>query len=163
MKGCKVCHAVTQELDPTGRCQSCAAVLKASTLNLTYGKFMAAKAAPTPVKPIEVEELPSENPDGTPHICEYCGKTYFWNGHVAKYCSPECRAIGKREANRAYARKLAGHSGIRYCVFCGEQLPDSARWNTSICGKEACKEKRQNQWLRTKQARAKAKREAKNG
>lgn len=159
-KGCKICHALTLELDSTGRCLGCAAALAAYKSRMTYGRFMTLNGRLAPVKVTAVEELPSENPDGRACVCEHCGKPFPWNGHIAKYCSPECRAIGKREQNRAYVRKRAGHSGIRYCVFCGEQLPDSARWNTTICGKEDCKEKRQNQWLRTKQARAKAKKEA---
>lgn len=44
-KGCKICHCLTQELDPTGRCACCAAVKAAKEAGISYGEFMAQKYA----------------------------------------------------------------------------------------------------------------------
>lgn len=44
-KGCKICHALTLELDPTGRCSGCAAVKAANEAGISYGEFMAQKYA----------------------------------------------------------------------------------------------------------------------
>lgn len=153
MKGCNICHATTQELDPTGRCPCCAAVLKASAQKLTYGKFMAAKANPAPVRPIEVETLPSENPNGREYTCGYCGKVFYKTGPRAAYCSDQCRAEGLKKKSRDSHRAKKGFVGPRYCEICGDLLPESSRWNQKICGKNSCAIKRQERYYLEKLAR----------
>ena len=41
--------------------------------------------------------------------CVICGKSFRTQGPTAIYCSPECRAIGKRNAARLYADAMKAH------------------------------------------------------
>lgn len=145
-KGCKVCHAVTQELDAEGRCGSCAAAFEAAKSKLTYGKFMVLKSRPAPVKPVEIEELPSENPDGREYTCGCCGRVFYKTGPRAVYCSEECRAEGRRKTARDCERRKKGDNGPRYCEICGERIPEDSNRMRKICGKAICAAKRQERY-----------------
>lgn len=92
-KGCIICHSRTQELDPTGRCGSCAAVLRAKRLNLTYGNLIAVEANPVP-----------EKTKGNADLCEFCGKPFTKKHPSRRYCCDECR-------NRACYRKRVAARG----------------------------------------------------
>lgn len=124
-KGCKICHALTLELDSTGRCASCAAVLEAQTRKVSYGNLMAAKHRQEPEKPIRVresvelefEELPAIRP------CACCGKLFQPSNLRCKYCGPECRNVVKQEQAKESARKKKGQIVPRYCPVCGKEFP----------------------------------------
>lgn len=92
-KGCIICHSRTQELDPTGRCGSRAAVLRAKRLNLTYGNLIA----------VEVNPLP-EKPKPEMAICHFCGKPYVQNHPQRKYCDDSCKQKARYRKEAAAAR-----------------------------------------------------------
>lgn len=124
-RGCKICHAVTLELDSTGRCLNCAAVKAATDSGTTYGKFMAAQRSQEPEtvipEPVEVEpeivELPAIRP------CACCGKPFFHRSISHKYCGPECQKVAKREQARVSARKKNGPAEPRHCPICNKEFP----------------------------------------
>ncbi len=81
---CIICKAWGLPLDASGRCGSCAAVLRAKGSNLSYGNLIAAEGRPTPVKEIEGY--------GKYVItCAECGKQFRWDDKRQKYCCDACK------------------------------------------------------------------------
>lgn len=78
---CIICHSRTQELDATGRCGSCAAVLRAKRLNLTYGNLIAVEDHPEPKK---------QEPEKA--ICKFCGRPFVKNNPLRMYCNDSCKS-----------------------------------------------------------------------
>lgn len=107
MKKCKICHSKTAEIDSTGRCSCCAAVLRASRLKLSYGQYMAVKRDSEPEKAREPEEEIYSDPLVTMtkryvKVCQVCGRKYWCCKSSGKYCSGECREASY-EAKRVAA------------------------------------------------------------
>lgn len=98
-KGCKICHAVTLELDGTGRCANCAAAKEATDSGTSYGKYMAQMA----VQPV-VRRLPKNTV-----VCVNCGRPFIVLKGWRLYCDEECRrnAAYKRAKARAAEREAA--------------------------------------------------------
>lgn len=87
---CIICHSRTQELDPTGRCGSCAAVSRAKRLNLTYGNLIAVEDRPEPKK---------QEPEKA--ICKFCGRPFVPTHPARKYCSDDCKSRRDQKAREA--------------------------------------------------------------
>lgn len=94
-KGCKICHAVSLELDSSGRCGSCAAVFRTIATGESYGQLMArrydegklrAKTVEVSVKPKKKAAEPTIR-----KVCAYCGTEFMAISDKKKYCSATCK------------------------------------------------------------------------
>lgn len=160
MKGCKICHALTPELDSTGRCLGCAMAKAATDAKTTYGKFVAARGRCEPVATSEEIELPVLDINGgKTHICEWCGKAFPLRGTTARYCSKLCRDNAHRIMARNAARARKGQVGKRYCLICGKELPEDSCWTRKTCPGECNYIHRKNQ-KKAKNARYRERKEA---
>lgn len=130
MKGCKICHSLTAELDENGRCGCCADVLAASVANLSYGKYMALKR----------KEMENKRVSGKQHenVCAYCGKPIL-EGRKRKYCGRHCR-------EQANYRNLLEENGVlemeiapRICDICGKEFYPKRRNSTAKRCSDECK------------------------
>lgn len=61
--------------------------------------------------------------------CEICGRQFktLPNGHNAKVCSDECRAIKKRRYNRAFWLLKKACRSKNICAVCGKPFDDTNR------------------------------------
>lgn len=139
-KGCKICHAVTLELDSTGRCASCAAAKAATDAGATYGKFLAAQAA----REEELERKKwaeyAESPKTS--VCAWCGEPFNPRGTSARYCCPECRETAHREMAKERYRKKH-NLAPRLCLHCGKPIAEDVNWLMKTCSKECQKAHRE--------------------
>lgn len=110
-KVCKICHARGLELDSTGRCSLCAAVLRTVATGESYGQLMARRYEGGK-RTVEVE-LPPEKPKrpaAKPTIrktCARCGQEFMAISSKKKYCSDTCKRAVWRQR---YGGKKRGKS-----------------------------------------------------
>lgn len=163
-KGCKICHALTLELDPTGRCLGCALVLEAKTRKVSYGNLMALKRRPEPVRICEEDlQKPEALPDGGKWSnCAWCGKLFQGRNSAQRFCSKDCYSFQHRIDERNTQRKKKGQVGPRSCAVCGKEIPVDRRWNAKTCS-DVCKDIFLERQYRGKYSRKKAGKAAKNG
>lgn len=166
-KGCKICHAITLELDSTGRCLSCALAKAATDSGITYGKFVAAGFKPQPVEPVEEIVFPEPEPQEAPkpetkkgHPCAWCGTMIFDNRRT--YCCDQCQRDHNKVYTRDKARKRKGQIGPRYCAICGAELPEELHWAKKACPGKCSWLYREIQ-ARKKSAAYQARKKAKDG
>lgn len=126
-RGCKICHALTPELDATGR-------------KVSYGKLVQLKGLYAPVTAIEEIEPPEPVPEPEPgeetRLCQQCGKSFPLRGTTARYCSDPCRKEAHKALMRKRAREKRKLTGKRFCAVCGKELPEDAHWNLKTCSEE---------------------------
>lgn len=135
-KACKICRAVTQELDPTGRCQSCAMAKAATDSGTTYGKFMAKGGYSAPWGApafIAVPATPEGEKTTEGRKCDWCGKIFQPVAKTTRFCSEQCRQTGHRVEARERGRLRAGNVGDRFCLVCGKKIPPEVSWRRKTC------------------------------
>lgn len=129
-KGCKICLCLTQELDSTGRCPSCALALAAYRNGMSYGKFVASGCR------VEVDAKPKEPVvEDKLLVCEFCGKQ-FVGRKGQRFCGNKCRIEHHRIYAKDRARNIAGTQGERICLVCGNVIPQEIHKNQKTCGEE---------------------------
>lgn len=161
-KGCKICHALTPELDATGRCLGCALVLEAQTRKVSYGKLVLLKGLYAPVTAIEEIEPPEPELGEETRLCQWCGKSFPPRGTTARYCSDPCRKEAHKALMRNRNREKRKLTGKRFCAVCGKELPEDAHWNLKTCSEECGYIHRQNV-RRANNARYRERKAAANG
>lgn len=180
MKACKICHALTLELDETGRCLGCATAKAATDCRTTYGKFVAWQYAkeqgwqlpqlePLPVAPEEVPTAPApaqkapkakKAPVYLP--CAQCGAEFRKTRNTQRFCCRACQLENHRISAKAKGRARSPKQGQRYCVVCGEPLPEEMHLTKITCSEE-CRIARHNQKARECARRQRAREAAKHG
>lgn len=176
-KGCKICHALTLELDATGRCLGCAMAKAATDAGTTYGKFVARRyvgSVMLPLLPLELE--PEEPVDDAPtpkpkkaakktpvmRTCVYCGKEYRRITGNQRFCCHECQEAQHRIDARNRMRAKANNQGRRYCVVCGKPIPEEQHLLKNTCSEE-CRIARHNEKAREGAARQREREAAQRG
>lgn len=144
-KGCKICHAPTQELDAEGRCQLCRIAKAASDAGMTYGKYTAAVGST-----LLVAQAPRFGAGRC--ACDYCARPFFPKSQRQRFCSPACSEAGHRAAAKSRYREKTGRGGPRLCAVCGDEIPGEVSWNVKTCCPK-CREiysqrKRREKYLR---------------
>lgn len=85
-KACKICR-VMADVDENGRCPSCADVYMASQLNMTYGKYIAQRAAKAAM---EAQHGDNEQ------RCQSCSGWFIPKRPNQIYCCEQCRNSRRR-------------------------------------------------------------------
>lgn len=138
-KACKICRAVTLELDATGRCLSCALAKAAANAGTTYGKFVAKGLRYEPdidfdfTEPPEPAPKPQKPAEPRYRECDFCGRLFNAALSNKRFCSKDCRMSQHKIEARERARVRAGNVGKRFCLICGKEIPPEANWNRKTC------------------------------
>lgn len=58
------------------------------------------------------------------HRCDTCGKYFVWHSPNCKYCSEDCRAVGKRQKDQIRHKKAYTPITVHdfTCVDCGKKF-----------------------------------------
>lgn len=107
-KRCRICK-VAADVDSSGRCPSCACVVKAEAWGMHYGDYMAMRYS-------ESDYVPKPK---TPRIgydkgkrCCVCGTPIPDKSNRLRYCSPECYEQAKNRGCTEAHRKARERGGI---------------------------------------------------
>lgn len=149
-RGCIICRCKTQELDASGRCPSCAAVLAASKLGVSYGHFMAIKNHEAISQAVTAETEQNEAPqerEVKKRECPYCGKLFVPVNASHRFCGGYCRKMFSLRSRRERYRDA--HALIRqdrFCAICGKKLPADMHIKATACAGECSLTYRQRKY-----------------
>lgn len=73
-------------------------------------------------------------------VCRYCGKTFMTDIPSKLYCSFECynenHKASKREKRKAHRNPEHDSPVTRYCMYCGQQLPEGSNFQRLYCSRK---------------------------